>query len=344
MVKLSEGIVNAIACEYGKEEFLRRISDPFWFQALSCVLGYDSHSSGTTTVTCGALKEALNKIDVGIRIAGGKGRTSRKAPQEISQIGKDFNLSTKKTEVLIYASKMSAKVDNSAVLDGHQLYHHVLIATEDGSWAVVQQGMKGDNGYARRYHWYHGSIEDFVEEPHDAILGKRLSNVIDMTARSSAECRKASVDLVKDNPNKLSSLMRSIQGSPQKCLDDFFGKKSDLKILSMPKNINWNIMKRLYDFQPENYEDLLGIRGVGPGTVRALALISDLIYGKEPSWNDPVKYSFTVGGKDGVPYPVDRKRMDECVEILKNGIEMAKLGSKERLNALKRLRKIIPLV
>jgi len=338
MVKLSEGIIEVFVDEHGREEFLKCISNPFWFQALSCVLAFDWHSSGATTVTCGALKEALNKIDVGIKLAGGKGRASRKAPQEISQVGEDFNLSAKRIEGLVYSSRMSAKVDNSAVQDEHQLYHHAFILTEEGSWAVIQQGMNVDRGYARRYHWYHANIESFMEEPHDAILGRKMKNVLDMSSRRSEECRKSSVELVKENPKKLSNLIKSFRKPEQKSLDEWSGNKNmEFKILTMPKNINWNVMKQIYDIQPSNYEELLAFKGVGPKTVRALALISDLIHGKEPSWKDPVKYSFAVGGKDGVPYPVNKKRMDECIEVLRNGVEMSKAGKREKLNAIKRL-------
>jgi len=171
MVNLSRGIIEVISYEYGTDEFLRRISDPFWFQALSCVLGYDWHSSGTTTVTCGALKEAINPEDNGFAIAGGKGKTSRKTPSEIEKISEIYNLSTSAVKKLQYSSRMCAKIDNTAIQDGHNLYHHVFIFSESGMWAVIQQGMNNETNYARRYHWLSEELESFVCEPHNAIVG-----------------------------------------------------------------------------------------------------------------------------------------------------------------------------
>ncbi len=349
MVKLSRGIFEVISYDYDKDEFLRRISDPFWFQALSCVLGFDWHSSGCTTVTCGALKEALDPQTHGFAVTGGKGNTSRKTPNEIEKIGENFSLSTSKIENLQYSSKMAAKVDNTAVQDGHNLYHHVFIFSEGGKWAVIQQGMNSATKYARRYHWLSDNVDNFILEPHDAILGEQYQKkVLDMTAKKSIDAQKTSLDIVKDSSvhlrNDWAELMRS---SHQRTLDEWLGKNTKIKELSidflgMPRTINWNTMERLYNFQPKNSEEMLSIKGVGPSTVRALALISDLIYGSKPSWKDPVKYSFAVGGKDGVPFPVDRKAMDESVSILKSGIEEAKIGNEEKVKAIRRLRDFIP--
>jgi hypothetical protein len=346
MVSLSKGIIDVISIEYGKDEFLRRLSDPFWFQALSCVLGFDWHSSGTTTVTCGALKDTLTTEDYGFTIAGGKGKASRKAPQEIEKAGELYNISTSKIEDLIYSSKMAAKIDNTAVQDGHDLYHHVFLFSENGLWTVIQQGMNDQTNYARRYHWLSENFKDFLCEPHKSILGDKCQEkVLDMTSKNSKYVQKISVDLVNDNPIHLKRDWAEINRSQgQKTLDNWTksAKKRDtIDYLSMPRSINWAKMKEIYDFQPKNYENLLSIKGVGPNTVRALALISDLIYGEKPSWKDPVKYSFTVGGKDGVPFPVDRKAMDESTSIIQQGIQQAKIGNKDKLHAIKRLKKYV---
>ncbi len=334
MVKLGRAISEILILEYGRDEFLRRLSDPFWFQAFSCVLGFDWHSSGTTTVTCGALKEAINLSEYGISVAGGKGSVSRKTPDEIKKFGEILSLSDSRIDSLIYSSRMAAKVDNSAIQDGYNLYHHVFIFSEDGKWVVIQQGMNEKNRYARRYHWLSEEVKSFVNEPHSGIAGyEKKERVLNMVARESEECRKACVDIVKENPKKLVNWFRRI--SYQKTLD---GEE----ILSMPMSINWSLMKKMYDFQPTNYEELLSIRGVGPKTVRSLALIADLIYGSKPSWRDPIKFTFTVGGKDGVPYPVDRKVMDETIDILANSIKDARIGDREKMKALKRLRVLIP--
>lgn len=343
MVLLSKGIIEAISYEYSNDEFLCRISDPFWFQALSCVLGFDWHSSGTTTVTCGALKEAVKSEEYGFSLAGGKGKASRNTLQEIEKIGENYNFSNSKTKELIYSSRMAAKIDNTAIQDGYNLYHHVFLFSENGLWSVIQQGMNSDTNYARRYHWFSENLDSFVCEPHNAILGdKNQEKALDMTSKQSKDAQKISVDLVNDNPKHLkmdwAELTRPYN---QKTLDDWTSPKQDNKsfeYLSMPRSINWNKMKEIYDFQPKNYEELIAIRGVGPNTVRALALISDLIYGEKPSWKDPVKYSFAVGGKDGVPFPVDREAMDEATEIIRTGVNQAKISEKDKLQAIKRVK------
>ncbi|MEM0492443.1 MAG: DUF763 domain-containing protein [Candidatus Thermoplasmatota archaeon] len=350
MVALSEGIIEVMIYEYGTDELLRRLSDPFWFQALSCVLGYDWHSSGTTTVTCGALKEAVHIKNHGLFIAGGKGKASRSTLQEIEDYAISYNLPTSTVNSLQYASRMAAKIDNVALQDGYELYHHVIMFTEHGRWVVIQQGMNEQLLYARRYHWLSDKISDFICEPHNGIIGSYKHDIVlDMTARDSESARRLSVDLVNDNPSHLmrdwAMLTRSVS---QTMLDQWIndvatGDRIRQPCLNMPRIINWCKMREIYEFQPKNYEELLSLRGVGPSTVRALALISDLIYGEKPSWRDPVKYTFTVGGKDGVPYPVDRRVMDETISIIKQGVENAKIGDKEKLSAFRRLKKIIPL-
>lgn len=342
MVKLAGGITKVIVQEYSQEEFLRRLSDPLWFQAFGCVLGFDWHSSGLTTTVTGALKESLKPEDSGLVICGGKGKASRKAPQEIQKIGGLFSLSTKDIEELKYSSRMSAKIDSAALQDGYQLYHHIFVFNEKGKWAVIQQGMNPKDHYARRYHWLSDNIQSFVEEPHSAICGRKEQDVLDMVARDSRDARKTSVDLVRDEPRKL---------------DRFFASKNSLlgflepgtKSLRMPRSHyiismgkrNLETLQKAHDMQPKNYEELLAIKGVGPKSIRALALISDLIYGKPPSWKDPVRFSFAHGGKDGVPEPINKEIYDQSIEVLRTGIEQAKIGNKEKLLALKRLQGFI---
>jgi len=341
MTKLAGGISEVMVEEYGRDGFLTRLSDPFWFQAFSCVLGFDWHSSGTTTVTCGALKEALKLKDIGVRVAGGKGRASRKAPSDILELGAGLGINDTKLHELIRSSKLSAKVDTAAVQDGYQLYHHNLILTEDGKWAVIQQGMAESSGYARRYHWLSDRVKSFVEEPHAAIAGdERVERALDMTARASRDSRKLSLDLVLDGPKHLRPLIRETKHPEQATLDRWSGAEG--KRLWMPRGINWPALSRAYEFQPSGYEELLEVKGVGPSTVRALALIAELVYGEEPSWRDPVKYSFTVGGKDGVPFPVDRKAMDQATEVLESAVRNAKVGRKDKLEAVQRLRRFVP--
>jgi hypothetical protein len=349
MQKLAKEIVTIVVDEYGTDDLLKRISDPFWFQALGCVLGYDWHSSGVTTVVTGVLKQAMSPEDHGVVVCGGKGKFSLQAPMEIESLHETFGFSNDRIETLQYASKMSAKVDNAAIQAGYQLYHHTFFVTEDAKWAVIQQGMCTKDRTARRYHWLSDNAKSFVDEPHNAIVGDVKREIaLDMTAKESEESRKTSVDIAKESPRTVMRMFMSVRPVYQKSLQEWLPKTVDstwkeypIDALSMPRNINWKVLKAVYEFQPRNYEELLEFRGVGPATIRGLALVAELIYGEKPSWKDPVKYSFAYGGKDGVPYPVDRKAMDESIQILKQAIQEANVGEKEKLGSLQRLRQFV---
>jgi len=349
MQRLAREIVNIIIDEYGPEHFLERVSDPFWFQALGCVLGYDWHSSGVTTVVTGILKKAIIPEEHGIVVCGGKGRASRKTPEEIMVNGEMFGFSDKTIKSIQYASKMSAKVDNTAIQAGYQLYHHAFFLNENKKWAVVQQGMCTLDRTARRYHWLSDNVRNFVIEPHSAIAcDVKREKALDMTAKESEGCRKASVDIVNESPNRMIGALPSVLPDNQKSLSHwiptFSGdeiRQRQTEFMNMPRSINWKTMKKLYDFQPKNYEELLAFRGVGPATVRGLALVAEVIYGEKPSWKDPVKFSYAYGGKDGVPFPVDRETMDKSIESLRQTVKEARIGDKERIHSLRRLRAFI---
>jgi len=348
MVQLSESIMDVMVHEYSPDELLLRLSDPFWFQSLTCVLGYDWHSSGTTTVTCAALKQAADLKRHGLVLAGGKGKTSRKTPNEIAENGEKYNLSDSKIKTLIYASKMTAKIDSAAIQDYHQLYHHSFIFSKNGRWAVIQQGMNDETKYARRYHWSSEHSNDFLFSPHTSIVGEKTQQkVLNMTSENSISTQKMSIDLVNGHPRHLqrdwAMLRKPIR---QKTLDDYdehLQQKESSSFLFMPRCLNWKKMHEIYEWQPRSYEELISLKGVGPTMIRALALISELIYGEQPSWRDPVKYSYAHGGKDGVPFPVDTRGMDTSIQILKQGIFEAKMGRKEKLQALKRLQTLVPV-
>ncbi|MBW2976666.1 DUF763 domain-containing protein [Candidatus Woesearchaeota archaeon] len=339
MVGLSKAISAVLIGEFGPDEFLSRLANPYWFQALGCVIGFDWHSSGLTTTTLGALKEALNKENLGIYFAGGKGKASRKTLDEIENAS--FGLSSAKIERLKYSSRMSAKVDTCLLQDSYQLYHHSFVFDEKGSWAVIQQGMNAENHYARRYHWLSGNIASFVSEPHNAICGNKKENtVLDMTAKESEESQKISLDLVNDNPKHLEKYTK---GPIQKTLGDF-NSKEIIKFSMLPRHTiidmdkrNFESLRKAYEIQPGNYEELVSVKGIGPKTIRSLALVSDLIYGAKASWKDPVKYSFALGGKDKVPYEIDRNHYDKIIGILQSAINNAKLGDNDKLHAIKRL-------
>jgi len=346
MKKLARSMVTVLVNEYGPNGLLTRIADPFWFQALSAVLGYDFDSSGVTPVTCAVLKSALVPEDHGVGVAGGKGKRSKLTPTEAKVLGEKFGLADAKIDKLVYSSRMAAKVDNTAIQAGYPLYHHSLFVAETGDWAVVQQGMNVELKLARRYHWLSKHVKNFVVEPHDAIVGeKRHRTVLDLTSRLSEDCRKISLDLVSD-PKCFRKLFQSIRPVNQESLSKWIG--NDLRRTPaiahasfLPHQINWKALDGAYNFSPKNYEELLSFRGVGSATVRGLALVSELIYGSPPSWKDPVRFSYAFGGKDGLPFPVDRKAMDQAIEILQVSIESTIKGD-EKLRALERLRRFVP--
>lgn len=338
MKDLGKEICTIIVNEYGTEEFLRRISDTFWFQSLGCVLGYDWHSSGVTTVLTGVLKDVLNNLDLGIIVAGGKGKISKNTPNEIEILSKKINV--KNYQKYQYISRIVAKIDNAVLQTGYNLYHHTIFIDYKGNWAVIQQGMNLEDLTARRYHWLSESVKDLVNEPHTAIVcDVKKERVLNMIANESEKNRKACVDLVNEGPKKIEkSIKESIRGP----LDKWFENHGQRKIphYIMPKEINWKAIKELYERKPKKYIELVEFQGIGPATIRALALVSEIVFGTPASWRDPVKYTFAHGGKDGVPKPVDRKTYRKSIEIFKDAIQRASIGDDQKLLALKRLAKI----
>lgn len=340
MVKLACSLLLIMVDEYGLNNVLNRLSNPFFFQACSNVLGFDWDSSGSTTVTCSVLKQALKKVDLGLKAAGGKGKYSLLTPKEIDEIGGLLNLSSDEISKIKYASRMVAKIDNAAIQDGYQLYHHSIFISKEGDWVVIQQGMNPEFKAARRYHWLSSVIKNFIVEPHQGIISDKIHDkVLNMTANESEEARKISVELINEGVNKLKRIHASL--THQKSLTEFMFKlKDNLKpsvynVHSL--KLDWKIIEKAHRLEPQNYEELLAIQGVGPSTVRGLALISELVFGASPSWKDPAKYCFAFGGKDGVPFPIDRKAMDEAIKFLEDALNKAKLGDKERYNALRKL-------
>ncbi len=335
MTLLSREIITALASECSPEEILKRLSDPYWFQAFGCVLGFDWHSSGLTTTVMGAVKEGIKGLekDIGIFLAGGKGATSRKTPEQIEFIGNRYSIDTKN---LIYASRMSAKVDTSAVQDGYQLYHHVFIFTQRKNWAVVQQGMNPENKTARRYHWLGDDVKDFVNEPHKAICCDKKQHSLNMVALESEDARQISAAIAREKPDKVIKSITLLSERPD--TQNFtLAKRHHITLSDINQKKLNTVLLKTYEQQPEDFEKLLGIKGVGPKTIRALSLVSELIYGKPPSYKDPARFSFTHGGKDGTPFPVDRKTYDKTVALMKKAIQFSKIGNKEKLNAIKRL-------
>lgn len=332
MTDLSREIVRFVAGEFGPDEVLVRLADPFWFQAFGCVLGFDWHSSGLTTTVCGALKKGLRGLEneTGLFVAGGKGRTSRQTPQEILEHGEKHSIAAS-GQGLVYASKMSAKVDNTAVQDGYQLYHHCFFFSQSGKWSVVQQGMNPEARWARRYHWHSGQLQDFVCEPHTAICSdQRGGRILNMVAEEGEESRRTTALLAAEKPDKLAAEIEKMQTLSLPASHEVL--VADLR----PQSIR-RILIKTYEQPPADFQQLLATQGVGPKTIRALASIADLVYGAQASLRDPAAFSFAHGGKDGHPYPVDRENYDRSIEILRQAVGKAKVGDRERVEALRRL-------
>jgi len=333
MKRLGAAITLAICEEFGPEEFLERLSSPFYFQSLGCVLGFDWHSSGVTTTVCGALKEGLRPYfrSIGLYIAGGKGATSRKTPQEVEAACEEIALDARP---LVYASRMSAKVDSAALQDGYQIYHHTFFFTRRGLWAVVQQGMNVSTHYARRYHWFSEKTRAFVVEPHAAVACDARGDVLNMVAKESEEARIATVEAAHERPEKL---IREISRMQTLRLP----RHHEVALSEInPKHLH-KVLLSTYERQPEDFEKLLGIKGVGPKTIRSLALISEIVYGAPASHRDPALFSFAHGGKDGHPYPVNRRIYDRSIEVLEKALRRARLGRSEKLRAFKSLRRFL---
>jgi hypothetical protein len=331
MRQLAPAIVEAMVIEHGRRTFLERLSDPFWFQAFGCVLGFDWHSSGVTTTVCGALKEGLapRAADLGLYVAGGKGKTSRQTPNELVAIGSKLGVDGAR---LAYNSRMAAKVDSAAVQDGFDIYQHSFFVSSDGEWAVVQQGMRDADGTARRYHWLGSRVSDFVNEPHAAIASDAHEQlVLNMVASESANARTTSTEFARQEPRHVDrEIARVITLElPRRHWVDV---EKDINPAHLRK-----VLLSTYEASPRNFEELLAVPGVGAKAVRALAMVAEVVYGAPASMKDPARFSFAHGGKDGHPYPVNREVYDQSVDWLRDAVDKAKIGRTDRLGALRRL-------
>jgi len=358
MVKLGREMVRVLVAEFGPDEFVRRIADPVWFQSLGTVLAFDWNASGLTTILTAALKEAIRneEKDLGLFICGGKGKTSRKTPDEITGWADQLSLPDGSVSNLVYNSRMAAKVDNSLVQDGYQIYHHAFFFTRNGAWAVVQQGMNEADASARRYHWFSENVHDLVCEPHTGIVApNRQQHLLNLTARDSESTRQLSVEMVDAG---YQPLIRDIQilrahASPLSRMISIRKEGEQLTFLQL-ENTEFTqhpvlaedfsksrylekILRLLCDTRPKNYEQLVATEGVGPKTVRALSLVGEVIYGAKPSYEDPARYSFAHGGKDETPYPVDRRTYDQTIATLAEAVRHSHMAPKDKDKALQRL-------
>lgn len=329
MAKLGLAIVENIVIDYGKDEVLRRLSDPFWFQSLGAVMGMDWHSSGITTSVMGALKRAINphSRELGIYICGGKGKHSKQTPAELLKISESTGLDG---NYLVKCSKLSAKIDNTAIQDGFQLYTHNFILSDTGKWAVVQQGMSDASSTARRYHWHSEQLTSFVDDPHTSIYGKNTGLILNMTDKLADTSRNGVMQIAAENPEMM---IREISKLVMPNHHDVKAKDVDLKRLGA-------VLWLAHEKQPTDFEDLLLLQGLGPRTLQSLALVSEVIHGTPSRFKDPARFSFAHGGKDGHPFPVPITVYDETISTLQNAVYKSKLGLSEKNEAIKRLHKI----
>jgi len=366
MTRLAREIATHVVADRGPEELLRRLSDPFWFQAFGCVLGFDWHSSGVTTTVTGALKAGLKGIEheLGVYSQGGKGAASRKTPLEIRERCDRLAVDS---GPLVYASRMAAKVDSAAVQDGYQLYHHAFFFSRAGQWCVVQQGMSDETRAARRYHWLSQSVTSFVTDPHEAICSDLTAPTLNLVAAEHEPLRSTSVELACGSPDRVLQVLRRVgtrmrvpgRMGPitgpstgdlpfEEPFSEVAMRQPRVPTLDMParhalqledvdaRHLE-SVLLTTYERAPQDFETLLGMPGVGTRTLRALALVSEVIYGTPASMRDPARFAFAHGGKDGTPFPVDRATYDRTIDALRRAMAQAKVDRSDKLDALKRL-------
>lgn len=349
MTQLGAVISQAIVHHYGRDELLRRLAHPFWFQSFGAVMGMDWHSSGITTSVIGALKRGLKPLEkeLGIHVCGGRGSHSRKTPQELTAIGERIGFDG---AALAKASRLVAKVDSAAVQDGFELYLHGFIVTDDGKWVVVQQGMKGEAKLARRYHWLSEGLKSFVEEPHAAIEGEGQGEIVNLADRRAKKSRAAQVELVTTlTPECIGRELLALEGSrvarqpvpspsPQMCLPHLImPAHHDVRAEDVVAPRLHGSLAAAADRGPSDFAELLLVPGVGARTVRALAMVAEVMHGAPCRFSDPARFSSAHGGKDGHPFPVPTKVFDETIRVVKSAVQNARLGRDEELAALKRL-------
>jgi len=350
MAALGRVVAEAIVHEYGRDEFLRRLAHPFWFQSFGAVMGMDWHSSGITTSVVGALKRGLTPIqhELGIYVCGGKGAHSRRTPQELTNMGDTTGIDT---APLIRSSRLVAKIDSAAVQDGFDLYLHAFFATAEGHWCVVQQGMNDRIGEARRYHWQSEGLAGFFESPHAAIEGCNVGAIVNLADVRAARNRAAGLELIRRGPDQAISVLRHFRHAGNLALPLFPETEvlpDPVPHLQLPHHhavrASEVMLKRLHgtlaaaaDLGPKDFADLLLTPGIGARTIEALAFVAEVVHGAPSRFSDPARFSLAHGGKDGHPFPVPIKVLDQTIRLLKAAVGRAKLGSTESLAAIKRL-------
>jgi hypothetical protein len=328
MGKMGSAIVESIVQNYGKSEVLTRLSNPNWFQAFGAVMGMQWNSSGVTAAVLGSLKGKINPMssDLGIHILGGKGKYSYYAPNQIKRVSDKHGL---KGDELVHACQLTRRVDNNAVQDGYNLYQQYFILTDEGEWTGITQGMNTTTRRARRYHWHSPTVRSFVDDPHKGIVGVKGDPIINLADSRADFARTNIVGLTKEKPTEVLEAYKSIS-----LPNHHEVQESDVNMKRLGA-----VLQMAYNRDIDNFEDLLMLKGVGPKTLKSLALVSEVVHGDSSRFEDPARFSFAVGGKDGRPHPVDTESYDETIEILKDSVEKSKLGYSDKSKALKRLHK-----
>lgn len=329
MKRLAREISISIVINFGKEELFKRFSDPFWFQSFGCLLGFDWHSSGLTTTTTASIKEGLKDEgrSLGIFSAGGKGARGIRTPDDIEHILEKGYISEEQSARLIKASRLVAKIDSDAVQDGYSIYHHFMMFDSNGNWIVIQQGMKPNINYARRYHWASDGLESFIKDPHKGVIAERFEKPLNLVDAEISETQNKMVYFSKEETQLVVNELKSLKLPEHHPL-----YQADFNIDYLSR-----VLRKAKKISPEDFESLLLIKGIGEKMLRALALLSNLIFGTPLSFKDPALFSFAHGGKDGYPFPVEKEVYDRSIEVLRQSILSARLGEVEKYNLLKKI-------
>ncbi len=333
MEKLGTAIVESVIYSYGTREFLARLSDPFWFQALGCVMGMDWHSSGITTSVMSALKRGMNprSHELGVYICGGRGKQSRRTPDELRE---QADRSSLDGAALVRASRLTAKIDNNAIGDGFQIYLHSFVLSSGGEWAVIQQGMNERTKLARRYHWHSPDVADFICEPHTAIVGENEGRILNLVDRRAKPAQEALLAISRECPERT---LKDIRQLAMPRHHEVWAKDVDLKRLGA-------VLAVSYDRQLRDFASLLLTENLGPRTLQTLALVGEVIHGAPSRFTDPARFSFALGGKDRHPFPVPLKTYDESLAVLRRSLDAAKLGHTDKVDGFKRLDALVRTV
>ncbi|MFB3777212.1 MAG: DUF763 domain-containing protein [Bryobacteraceae bacterium] len=333
MTQLGTAIVESIVLHYGRSEFLSRLSDPYWFQALGSVMGMDWHSSGVTTSVIGALKRGLNPraAELGLHICGGRGRHSRSTPAELLDIAEKRGLDG---ETLVRASRLAARIDNNCIADGFQIYLHSFAVSASGEWTIVQQGLNDRSGLARRYHWHSASVRDFVADPHTGIAGAHQGTIMNLVDAKAAPAQGALVSMAHEHPDATLKEVRHLR-MPRR--HEVRAEDLDLKRLGA-------VLAVAHEQDLKSFADLLLVPNLGPRTLQTLAMVAEVVHGTPVRFSDPARFAFALGGKDGHPFPVPLKTYDESIAVLRHSLDRAKLEGRAKLDGFRRLDRFVKLV